>query len=162
MKKISVAASRVHGKGIFAAEDIAKGEKIQYIQGRRVRTSNRKKPDKNVMATWFGVGRNLWIDPGSTPFRYLNHSCYPNAAITGTKTLVALEKIAVGQEITIDYSMTDPDPTWSLKCQCGEKTCRKHIQAIYTVPEAVFKRHMPYVPRYFQRAYVRNHVKKHV
>lgn len=159
MKKIIVKESGIHGKGVFADEEIAKGKRIQYIQGTKVKLPRRGHHDKNVMSTWYGVGRYIWIDPGDTPFRYLNHSCEPNAAVAGTKTLVALQTIRKDDEITIDYSMTDADPHWGLDCHCGAPSCRKYIQAIYTVPQDVFKRHMPYIPRYFQRAYIRTHVR---
>jgi len=157
MKKIKVLKSTLHGKGVFAGEDIRKGERIQYIKGKNVKTVRKTKRSPKSMSTWFGVGRYVWIDPGQTPFRYLNHSCDSNAAVAGTKTLVALRDIKEDQEISIDYSMTDADPHWGLRCQCRSKKCRKHIQAIYTVPEEVFQRHMPYVPRYFQRLYERTH-----
>ena len=162
MKKIYIAKSRIQGKGLFAGESIPKGEKIQYIQGTKVKAKPKNEKDRAKMANWYGMGRYTWVDPGDTPFRYLNHSCEPNAAVAGKKTLIALEHIKPDDELTIDYSMTDADPHWSLECRCGAKTCRKHVRAIYTVPPEVFKRHMPYVPQYFQRAYIRNHVRQRV
>lgn len=159
MKKIRIDSSRIAGKGVFADEDIQKGERIQYITGTKVRSNPITADDRERMATWYGVGRYTWIDPGDTPFRFLNHSCEPNAAVAGKKTLVAIAPIEKGDEITIDYSMTDADPHWVLDCQCGTPSCRKRIQAIYTVPQEVFLKHMPYIPRYFQRTYIRNHTR---
>ncbi len=162
MKKIRIAQSSIQGRGLFADEDIKKGERIQYIAGKKVRVRKLTNEDRERMSNWYGMGRYTWIDPGETPFRFLNHSCEPNAAVAGKKTLVALENIRAGTEITIDYSMTDADPHWSLQCACKAPSCRKQVRAIYTVPAEVFKRHMPHVPQYFQRAYIRNHVKKRV
>lgn len=159
MKKILVKKSSIQGQGLFAGENIKRGERIQYISGKKVKVPSKIAHDRNAMETWYGMGRYTWIDPGNTPFRFLNHSCEPNAAVAGKKTLIALENINEGDEITIDYSMTDADPHWSLDCSCGAQSCRKSIRAIYTVPTEVFKRHMPYVPQYFQRAYIRNHVR---
>lgn len=158
MKKIRIGTSAIDGKGVFADEDIGRGEKIQYINGKRMRKVTKNSVDSKEIDHWIGVGRFSWINTEGTPFRFINHSCEPNAAISGTKTVVALEKIPKNTEITIDYSMTDADPHWSIQCHCKSKTCRKEIRAIYTVPTHVFKRHMPYIPRYFQRAYIRNHV----
>lgn len=158
MKKISVRESGIHGNGLFADEDIKQGERIQYINGKREKRVTKNETDSREIEHWIGTGKFSWINTEGTPFRYINHSCDPNAAIAGIKTVVALEEIKAGEEVTIDYSMTDADPYWNITCHCGTKTCRKDIRAIYTVPQEVFRRHMPYVPRYFQRAYIRNHI----
>lgn len=158
MKNIRIDASHIHGRGVFADEDIKKGDRIQYINGARMKKVTKSANDSKSIDHWIGVGRFSWINTEGTPFRYINHSCEPNAAIAGTKTVVALEDIPKDTEITIDYSMTDADPHWSIDCHCGTSTCRKEIRAIYTVPNEVFKRHMPYIPRYFQRLYIRRHI----
>ncbi|HWO07223.1 MAG TPA: SET domain-containing protein-lysine N-methyltransferase [Candidatus Paceibacterota bacterium] len=158
MKKIRVDTSRIDGRGIFADEFVNKGEKIQYIKGKKVKKVIRNVQDSKEIAHWIGVGKFLWINTEGTPFEFLNHSCEPNAAIIGTKTLVAIKNIAKDEEITIDYSMTDADPYWSIECTCGAENCRKIIQAVYSVPEEVFLKHMPHIPRYFQRAYIRKHI----
>lgn len=162
MKKITYSSSRIHGRGIFAAENIHSGERIQYVNGKKVHRATKSSKDSEEISNWIGMGKSTWINTDGTPFRYINHSCNPNAAIMGTKTLVALRDIKSGEELTIDYSMTDADPYWSIECECGEKNCRKVIRAIYTVPPEVFLRHMPYVPRYFQRAYIRSYIQTKV
>ncbi len=162
MKKIKYSQSNIHGRGIFADEFIRKGQKIQYINGRKMHHVTKNKKDSKDIEHWIGIGKSTWINTDGTPFRFINHSCDPNAAIMGTKTLVALKDIYSDQEITIDYSMTDADPHWSIDCTCGTKNCRKVIRAVYSVPEEVFLRHMPYVPRYFQRAYIRSHVQQRI
>lgn len=160
MKKIYVGKSPISGKGIFAGEDIRKEERIQYIRGKKVKNVSKSREESQAMANWIGVSRNLWVNTEGTPFRYVNHSCDPNAAITGTKTVVALRNVQKGEEITIDYSMSDADPFWEgIRCRCRTKNCRREIRTIYTVPPEVFKRHMPYVSRYFQRVYLRNYVR---
>lgn len=158
MKKIYVGKSGIHKRGIFSAEPVRKGELIQFIAGKKVKKLLKTKKDSLSIPTWFGLGRYSWMDPGESPFRYLNHSCEPNAAISGTKSLIAIKNIPQGKEITIDYSMTDADPLWEMKCGCGATKCRKIIRSIHTVPTKVFKRHMPHIPRYFQRIYLRHHV----
>jgi hypothetical protein len=158
MKKVSVRKSGVHGKGLFADEDIKKGEHIQYIKGKPVKKVVKSPRDSERIANWIGAGKNRWMKTAGTPFRFLNHSCGPNAAITGTKTLIAMEDIPSGREITIDYSMSDADPYYRINCRCGSKRCRKEIRAIYSVPKEVFQKHMPYIPRYFQRAFIRSYV----
>lgn len=159
MKKVRVGASSIDGQGIIADETIRRGEDIQYIKGEPVRKVITSKEESDAIANWIGVGKSLWLNTDGTPFRYLNHSCRPNAAIRGMKTLVALEDIDPGAEITIDYSLTDNDPYYSITCTCGTANCRKVIRGIDSVPKEVFQRHMPFVPRYFQRVFFRNYIR---
>lgn len=160
MKHIYIGDSRINGKGVFAGEDIHEGNRIQYIKGKRVKNVIKSKEESEAIANWIGVSRKFWMNTDGTPFRFINHSCDPNAAIMGTKTVVALRNINKDDEITIDYSMSDADPYWEgIHCSCGTKNCRKEIRTIYTVPPEVFKKHMPYVSRYFQRVYLRNYIR---
>ena len=158
MKKIYISKSRIDGKGIFAGEFISKGKLIQYISGTKVKKLLKTKEDSLSIPTWFGLGRSYWMDPGDGPFRYLNHSCNPNAAVSGMKSLIALRDIPQDEEITFDYSMTDADPLWEMPCTCGMKQCRRTIRSIQFVSPDTFKKHMPHVPRYFQRLYLRTYV----
>lgn len=160
MKKISVRKSPVDGKGLFADENIERGERIEYIRGKRRHKVIHNARESRKIEHWIGMGKDLWMTTEGTPFRYINHSCDPNAAIVGSKTLVALRKIPADAEICIDYSMTDADPFWELKCTCGSPRCRHSIRAIYTVPEDVFKRHLPYITKPFQRLYLANKAHK--
>ncbi len=159
MKAIKVGKSTIEGNGIFAAEPIRRGDRIQYIAGKIVKKLPKTKEEALSIPNWFGLSRQNWIDPEGTPFRFLNHSCEPNAAIAGRKILTALRDISEDEEITIDYSITDADTLWEMPCLCKAKTCRKTIRSIQSVPTDVFNRHMPYIPRYFQRLYIRNYIK---
>lgn len=159
MTNITVKESGIHGKGIYATRDFKRGNRIANIAGRKVKFLSKSKNDALAIPTWFGIGRYTWIDPEKTPFRFLNHSCDPNAAISGTRTLIAISDIKAGSELTIDYSMTDADLLWEMNCKCNSITCRKTIRSIHSVPTEVFKKHMPYIPRYFQRLYIRNYIR---
>ena len=158
MKRILIQKSRIHGKGLFADESIKKGEKIQYIPGPKKKKVIKTEKESYATMNWIGISKHFWIDTKGTIFNFINHSCEPNAAIAGVRTLYALEDIPKGKEVFIDYSMTDADPLWQLKCSCKTKSCRKLIRSIYSIPKEVFERHMPYVPRYFQRAFIRSYV----
>ena len=145
---------------MFADESIETGERIQYIRGKIGKKVTHNSRDSKKIDNWIGVGNFSWIQTAGTPFRYINHSCEPNAAIVGTKTVIALRQIAKDSEITIDYSMTDSDPYWSMDCHCGAKTCRGYIRPIYTVSPEVFQHHMPYITKYFQKVYHKAHLAK--
>lgn len=159
MKKIEVRESKIEGKGVFALEPIRKGERIQYIRGPRFKRVIKGEDEAMSLMNSIGIGRYSWVDTEGTPFRYINHSCEPNAAIVTAKTVVAMKNIRKGEEITIDYSMTDADPFWQMTCVCGTKTCRKRIASIQGVPPHVFKRHMPFIPKNFQRIYLKEYVR---
>ncbi len=158
MKQVYVGQSGIHGKGLFAGEAVPAGAIIQRINGPKVRKKPTSARESKKIMNWIGVGKETWIKTAGTPFRFINHSCEPNAAIIGTKTVIATRPIREDGEILIDYSMTDADPLWSLACDCGSKKCRKTISSIQSVPLAAFKNHMPYIPRNFQRVYLKNHV----
>lgn len=157
MKNLEVKISEeIHGKGLFSMKNFKKGERIQYITGKVVTKISESKEDTFSMSTWYGLTKSKWIDPEDGIFAFLNHCCEPNAAIVGTKTLIALKDIKKGEEVSIDYSMTDADELWEMDCLCGVKTCRKVIRSIHNLPHHVFENHMPHIPKYFQREYLRN------
>src|SRR3989344_5308661 len=58
-----------------------------------------------------------------------------------------------GEEITIDYSIIEGDDMWKMKCNCGEKNCRKIIRSIQYLPTRTFKKYLPYIPTYFKKVY---------
>lgn len=158
MKNVYVKKSDIRGKGLFAGEAIGRGKIIQRINGVVVRRRPKSAKEARMIMNWIGIGKETWINTSGTPFRYINHSCETNAAIIGTKTVIAIHPIKKDEEISIDYSMTDADPLWSMKCACGSKKCRKIVSSIQSVPMPAFKRHMPYIPRNFQRIYIKKHV----
>lgn len=57
-------------------------------------------------------------DPDRHPWRYLNHSCDPNAALVGLK-LVAIKPIGRWDEVTFDYNTTEYEMSTPFTCQCG-------------------------------------------
>lgn len=151
MKKLYVGESTIQGKGLFAGEAIKKGEHISFIKGRYVHLKTKNRKEAQSIPLWYGITEEDWIDPTGTIFSFFNHSCQPNTAIIGTKKLIALQNIKKNEEITFDYSMTDGDTLWEMDCSCKVKCCRKKIVSIQNIPESVFNRHMPFIPKYFQK-----------
>jgi uncharacterized protein len=74
------------------------------------------------------ITETLFIGP-TTPaeheggMMHLNHSCEPNLGLQGRIVFVATRDIAAGEELTIDYAMTDDEP-YEMTCHCGSKDCR--------------------------------------
>lgn len=104
------------GLGLFAGEDIKKGELIiEYIGN----ILNKEEADKKTSSQYlFEVSRNKTIDgtPRWNIARYANHSCNGNAESDVKKTRVfvkAIKNIKEGEEIVYDY---------------GEEFCEEYIK----------------------------------
>lgn len=129
--KAVVRESAIHGKGLFAAESIAKDEivcvKGGYIYDREILRS---------MPEWYRaaeieVADNLFIGPYQEEERegsmiFSNHSCDPNIGVQGQIVFVAMRDIQPGEELTHDWATTDDDD-YELKCNCGATSCRKTL-----------------------------------
>ncbi|KKR31810.1 MAG: Nuclear protein SET [Parcubacteria group bacterium GW2011_GWF2_39_8b] len=152
MKHIYHSTSKIDRIGLFAGENIKKDEVIQHIKGEIKLFVPRNKKESLTYPDWIGIGKHRWIDP-QYPNEYLNHSCNPNSSIKGKVTMVALKNIKEGEEITIDYSIIEGDDMWKMKCNCGEKNCRKIIRSIQYLPTRTFKKYLPYIPTYFKKVY---------
>lgn len=115
------------GKGVFARRAFRRGQVIGVIQG----IVSGDAHYGSAYAMDLGQGRSLEPIP---PFRYLNHSCQPNAEIvsleyanrgrTDQLLLEAIADIAVGEEIRIDYAW---QPEHAIPCLCGSSQCRGWI-----------------------------------
>jgi SET domain-containing protein len=153
--KIHIQKSSMHGKGIFATKDIAKGEVVFIIKGKKIKflIDSKEQAEKAGM-NWVGYSRNQWIDPIEHCV-YFNHSCDPNSAIKGRLTFVAVRDIKKGEEITFDYSLNESDIFWRMKCRCGSKNCRKQIRSIQYLPSSLVKKRWQMIPKYFQDIYER-------
>ena len=65
---------------------------------------------------------------------------------------MAVEAIAKGQEILIDYSTTEADPNWKMACKCGTPQCRGTVRAGHSLPPDLYERYRPYLAPFVQRA----------
>jgi uncharacterized protein len=154
---LSVRTSAIQGTGVICDKAFKKGEVMYVLEGTlETFTSNTVRESLSI-PTWYGLGNGAWLNPGTTLGSYVNHSCAPTAAIVGTRTIVAKRDVMEGEELTVDYSMTDEDPLWYMLCRCGHRACRKVIRSIQSIPEDVFFEHFPLIPMYFQEVYKRSH-----
>ncbi|PIR40355.1 MAG: hypothetical protein COV33_00145 [Candidatus Zambryskibacteria bacterium CG10_big_fil_rev_8_21_14_0_10_34_34] len=159
VSKIIVKESKIHGKGIFTTRDIKKGEIVFIIKGNMVRWEIHNEKESLYGPDWIGISKTRWIDPNG-PARFLNHSCNPNCGIKGKITVRALRNIKMEEEIIIDYSTTEIDKFWHMKCNCGSKNCRKEIQSIQFLPKKVYNKYTPCIPTYFMKVYNKCHNEK--
>jgi uncharacterized protein len=152
MKKIISGKSKVEGDGIFAGEDIKKGEFILYMKGKRIFFEYDNNKNYEMCSKWCGLKKNLWIEP-EYPIVQTNHSCNPNMGMTGMVTFRAIRNIKKGDELTFDYSICEEELDWEMNCSCGSSNCRKVIRSIQFLPKKIFESYLPYIPKYFRKVY---------
>jgi SET domain-containing protein len=146
-----------NGVGLFAARAYRENETIIRITGRLVRPAELWERGGAFMDNCFRFGPETYLDPGDGPGAYLNHSCRPNAFIRKRKNqlfLVASRAIRARREILIDYStIIGDDDVWTMRCNCGERTCRGRIQRFGSLPAALraFYMERGMVPGYIVR-----------
>jgi SET domain-containing protein len=136
-----VRASPIHGRGLFARVDIARGE-IVAVKGGYVLT----RPQWAALQPGLGpaeiqLTEDLVIAPVDQAERhgcmlYVNHCCDPNVAIQGQIVLVTMRDVRAGEELTIDWATTDDDDSDEMRCRCGSPHCRGTISGKdWTKPE---------------------------
>lgn len=112
-----------YGNGLFATERIEAGTCLGRVPGKVLPMDQVTKEQTNYVID-FGGDRVLY--PFS-PFRNLNHSCNPNAALSYSEVRMYVDVIRTilpGQQITIDYGWNHED---AVPCECGSRRCRGWI-----------------------------------
>ena len=128
--KTDVRQSPIHGKGLFANTDIAKGEIVMIKGGHIVcRDFLEREVTPKLGPVEIQIGDDLFIAPVTADERegsmlYSNHSCDPNLGLRGNITFVALRDVEAGEELTHDWCMTDDD-IYETECTCGSTNCRR-------------------------------------
>jgi SET domain-containing protein len=139
-KGLTVRRAR-NGVGIFAARSFPASTRLFEVTGKKVQCLDDDDMDEVERDNTFRYSLNWYISPTNSIGKFLNHSCKPNAALRKIGThlyIVSVEPIAAGAEIVVDYStFTASDDVWELKCNCGEKMCRKKVGNIKTLPKAL-------------------------
>jgi hypothetical protein len=146
------------GLGLFAARVLPAGRTIIHVEGRIVDADLLWDVGGTFADNCYRFGPETYLDPGDTPGRYVNHSCRPNAGVRKSKNrlyLFAVAPIPRGREITIDYStILGDDDIWTMRCRCGERTCRGRIRNFGALPQDLRNRYIRsgMVPGYILRA----------
>jgi SET domain-containing protein len=133
-QNVAVRRSGVHGWGLFARTDLAKGERVVEYIGEKV---TKAESERRTNAQWargrvytFELNQRYDLDgsPVWNKARYANHSCDPTCEteiIRGRIWLVAIEDLVKGDEITYDYNFPVDDDL--APCNCGAANCRGYI-----------------------------------
>ncbi|HMO77791.1 MAG TPA: SET domain-containing protein-lysine N-methyltransferase [Candidatus Paceibacterota bacterium] len=162
MKKLEVRKSNINGVGLFVNKPFKKGQIIDYIHGPKVLIKNFYNELSQSTVNWIGASRYTWINTDNSPFRFINHSCDPNTAIKGERTVYAIRALNSGEEITIDYSLNEMEPGWSIpKCSCGSINCRGKIGPIFTLSLEEYKKKKSIINNRFKNLYLKCMKKAH-
>ena len=143
-RRIQTRRSGVHGKGVFAVQDIAEGEVLieyvgEIISWQEAQDRHPHDPLQPNHTFYFHVDADRVIDAnfGGNSSRWINHSCAPNCYADerdGRIFITALRNIAAGEELNYDYGLIIEERyTKKLKaeypCWCGAATCRGTLLA---------------------------------
>jgi len=139
MAKVIVKESSINRLGVFALENISKGEMILAIDDSRIVSSElplvESKGEFEYHCDWLTGGKVVLMQ---LPERHINHSCDPNTFVKtmlGIRYVFALTSIAADEEVTYDYCINGfGDTIW--QCNCGSSRCRKTIHSDFF--------HLPY------------------
>jgi SET domain-containing protein len=138
-RRIQTRRSGVHGKGVFALQDLSEGETLieyvgEVIDWPEALERHPHDPEQPNHTFYFHLESGLVIDAnvGGNSSRWINHSCAPNCLADeddGRVFIKALRNIAAADELFYDYGlMIDARYTKKLlaeyQCRCGAAHCR--------------------------------------
>lgn len=146
MKKYHIGKSKIYGKGVILDRDVKKDETIFVFLGQEITVTS---------GDWFHrpcslqVGYAKWLMPSSgSAGRYLNHSCNPTAGVHGKNKIVAMRNLKKGEEVAIDYALSETYPLWHMRCHCKAKNCRKVVKPYQDMPSQRKKKFIKYTSKY--------------
>ena len=143
-RRIQTRRSGVHGKGVFAVQDIAEGETLLEYKGEVIswKEALRRHPHDPAQPNhtfYFHIDDKHVIDGkvGGNAAKWINHACEPNCEadeVEGRIFIKALRNIASGEELNYDYGLVIDLPYTKellaeFPCWCGKPGCRGTLLA---------------------------------
>ena len=157
--KISIKRSH-NGLGLFSNKKIKKGEIVIDYSNAPGKFLSLKEADK-----LYGGGNDYMIQIDNDLFfvattsseledaDFVNHSCEPNCGIKGSLKFVAMRDINKGEEITIDYAMSESSD-YQMICNCQNKNCRKIISGHDWKNKKLQQKYKGYFSDYLQKLFL--------
>ncbi|MGC1179169.1 MAG: SET domain-containing protein-lysine N-methyltransferase [Methyloceanibacter sp.] len=141
------------GKAVVAREVIEPGEVIAVWSGRIVSAEELDELPADIRRHTVQVEENLYLASltADEPPDFINHACDPNAGLEGQITIVAMQMIRPGEEVTIDYAMCDGSPYDEFDCACGSACCRGRVTGDDWRNPLLWKRYQGHFSPYLQR-----------
>ena len=141
------------GNAVIARDVIEPGELIAVWSGRIIAAEELDELAPEIRRHTVQVEEGLYLASLSAdePPDFINHSCEPNAGLDGQITIVAIQRIRPGDEVTIDYAMCDGTAYDEFDCACGSRACRGRVSgADWRIP-ALWERYAGHFSPYLQR-----------
>lgn len=136
--RLRVGRSSIHRMGVFAAEDIASGQKVIEYTGERITQREARKRFEKVWRSrtrskrtyLFYLDKRWVIDGavGGSGAGYINHACDPNLRARRIRRHIfyfSRRPIRQGEELTVDYRFAKNAAR--VVCLCGSPACRGTI-----------------------------------
>ena len=141
------------GYGVFAKQPVRAGELLTVWGGRIVDEDGLEQLPSIIRRHAIQVEQGLYLAPigPAEPADYFNHSCNPNAGMSGQIALVAMRDIAPGEKVCFDYAMCDGSPYDEFECACGSLYCRKRVTGNDWQNPQLWERYAGYYSPYLQR-----------
>jgi uncharacterized protein len=144
------------GCGIFCRERIVKDEIIVLWGGKILAAGELDPHMPNFTQEVLQIEDDFYIvTPIAEPSDCFNHSCEPNAGMTGQIGMIALRDIEPGEEVCMDYAMCDGSNYDEFECHCGTASCRKRITGEDWKRPELWDRYEGYFSPYLQRRITR-------
>jgi hypothetical protein len=159
---LQVRNSRSEGKGVFAKENIKRGERLALFGGTVMTIDEMNELPEHTQSHPMQIEERFVFgctSPIPEDTDYFNHSCNPNAGFHGQIFLVAMRDIAKDEEITFDYAMIISESVGNkidigdidMDCRCGATNCRKRFtENDWKIPE-LRERYQDYFSEYIKR-----------
>jgi len=142
-----------HGFGSRAISVIPAGTSVATFGGTALTRAEFAPYEAERRSRSLQVNTNLIFlgPPTREPGDSINHSCDPNCGMRNATTIVAMREIAVGEELTFDYAMSDASDYDEFECNCGTSLCRSHVRADDWQLDTLRHRYKGFFSPYIQR-----------
>jgi hypothetical protein len=119
------------GRGVYAAAPVEAGELVAVWGGRIVTRDEALKLPPDLLNYVVQIEEAHFLAPlaPADPAELINHCCHPSCGLSGQIALVALRRLAVGEEVTFDYATTDSSDFLGFSCSCAKTPCRQRVTA---------------------------------
>jgi len=122
--------SAIHGLGVFASGLISEGEPVGVLGGVTVHKSEIEEHWEEMGHVGIQIDDDFFVVPTDREELkekgVFNHSCDPNLGFGSSLTLIAINDIEPGEELTFDYGFNETYHS-GFDCECGADTCRGQV-----------------------------------
>lgn len=125
-------------KKVIAEKTFKRGDTLFVLEG-----NLSSQPSKYSIQT--GLESHLQPHENNNEWKFVNHSCNPNACIdTAERKMKALKDIHEGEEICFNYNTTEYEISSPFQCNCGTEKCYGKIKGFKYLSEEQQQLLLPY------------------